>query len=80
MAGCFYCGEPLDPEQARKYPDCPAGLHVECAIRMTAGSEAHQTYRCACYGGTEEHDRPGETLRQDAIRAFRAWEGRHGRN
>jgi hypothetical protein len=76
---CQRCDEPIDPAQYRKYPDCPPFLHIECAIRMSVGSEGHQTYRCPCYGGTYE-DPPGVSIRDAARAAFRVWEGRHGHN
>jgi hypothetical protein len=46
--------------------------HIECYIRLTVGSLAHQQRKCSCYGGTE-HDPPGMTLRQAAIAAFEYW-------
>jgi hypothetical protein len=72
---CQRCHEPIDPAQARKYPNCPPLLHIECAIRTSVGSEAHQAGLCSCYGGLDGCGDPeeGETLRDAARRAFRAW-------
>lgn len=78
---CLHCGERIDPDQAIKYPNCPEFLHIECAIRVSVGSEAHQTGRCSCFGGTDGCGDPeNRSPRENARAAFRVWEGRRGFN
>jgi hypothetical protein len=68
---CIHCGEPLGVNFI-PVNDGAAGLHQECAIRMSAGSVGHQRGRCHCYGGAEE-DPPGLTVREAALAAAREY-------
>lgn len=65
---CMYCEEECELDRHGQ------PLHLECRIRMVAGSSAHQLMDCKCYmddsgeAGTRE-DPPGWTKRQGAILA-----------
>lgn len=78
---CFWCGEPVLPEEvatervfvmdgARR--GAMRDRHRECAIRAVIGSVGHQRGKCSCFGGTEE-DPPGMTRREAALAAKAEW-------
>lgn len=64
-AKCLYCeeqlfaGEPLDP---------PGYMHLECAIRVVAGSVGHQIGLCSCPGNPGILDDPPRMTKRQAAR------------
>lgn len=71
---CGYCDEPIT-EADLNHPelqnlDFDFKIHIECAIRMTAGSVSHQQKLCSCFvPGSPAHDEPGLTRREAAKQA-----------
>jgi hypothetical protein len=66
---CQWCEESIDPDQLMH----PAGnVHMECMMRMVAGSVGHQQRRCSCFGGTED-DPPGMTKHEAAWAAAKLY-------
>lgn len=73
---CGWCTEPIE-EGHRGYviPHLSAGRppvlqpwHLECFLRSTFGSIAHQIKECGCYQGNDRGEREeGMTLRQAAL-------------
>jgi hypothetical protein len=77
---CIWCAEEIgDPKTAKKLPRVDFSqkvwngredfYHMECLVRATIGSVAHQERRCSCYGGTGEDDE-SLTKRQAALQAY----------
>ena len=68
---CVHCGEEILPEE--KFPWFHPNLrcvHRECHIRMVAGSIAHQSRKCSCFGGKDRDENPKLTIRQNAKAAM----------
>lgn len=74
---CFYCNEPVLPDEALGAFD---RVHRECELRAILGGVNHIRRLCTCYGGSAEPDPPGLTKRQAAREALRAWEQQTGFN
>jgi hypothetical protein len=68
---CVHCEEPVLPGDTFDIGMLPnlQNIHRECAVRMIAGSVAHQRRECFCYGGIGEDD-PALTRRQSAKLAY----------
>jgi hypothetical protein len=64
---CSHCREQFARGESGVIAGAP--LHIECFMRVTLGSVAHQARRCACYGGGE-YDPPGVSQRQAAKAAW----------
>lgn len=62
---CAHCHELIDAVDLLMN----TRFHLECLVRMTAGSVAHQKGTCTCHGG-EEADPPGASLREAARAAY----------
>jgi hypothetical protein len=69
---CPHCEEPILRDEPTRVLG-PEVFHRECAIRMIAGSGAHQLGECSCFGGTRE-DPPGSTKRQGAMVAYEVFQ------
>lgn len=60
---CIICSEEIKAHEV--IPDAEGKAHHECLFRSVAGSVAHQTGKCSCYGGVGEDD-PNLTVRENA--------------
>jgi hypothetical protein len=76
---CGWCREPIEeadnglliPHVERNYT-MERPHHIECFIRETAGSVAHQLRRCKCFGGGDRGEmEEGMTKREAARQAAR---------
>lgn len=65
---CPFCEERIAAADQTK--DLNMRYHVECFIRMVAGSAKHQLRQCSCYGFPSEDEEPGLTKRHWARRAW----------
>jgi hypothetical protein len=75
MPACPYCSEaiqPGEPTQSISHNGQPCEFHVECTVRMVAGSVEHQLGKCSCYGGSEVE--PALSLRELARRAYKVFQ------
>ena len=66
---CVHCAEHFRETESgiRDYNHMP--MHIECFVRLFAGSAAHQLQMCTCYGGTWE-DPPELSVHEAARLAF----------
>lgn len=70
MKFCPHCTEPiLGWEITRPLNGNPRGAHVECVIRMCAGSAGHQRGECSCHNKIDTSE-DGLTVREAAIAAY----------
>jgi hypothetical protein len=70
---CIHCGELILAGEAPTGAPMLSNLHRECAVRVIAGSAAHQLGDCPCFGG-EREDPPTMSKRDAARLAVEAWE------
>lgn len=81
---CLYCEEVITTDESGvTMPSIEAAgttrrpIHIECFLRSTLGSVAHQEQRCTCFGGTAE-DSDDRSYREQA-RELMSWLIEHSR-
>lgn len=72
---CDLCAEAILPgEDVSPSSFNGEEVHMECGFRAVAGGANHMRMTCHCYGGTDDPDPPGLSMRdkaRESLKAFR---------